>query len=102
MDEDIVAIVLAFVTGMTALGCVTAIILTLIKRRPHRLPEPDLDRRLDEIVDRLARLDGSIDTMAVEVERISEAQRFTAKVLAERGSAPVLPDKARAGSTTPH
>ena len=41
-----------------------------------------------------------IDTVAVEVERISEAQRFTAKVLAER-STPALPDWLPE-SSTPH
>ena len=34
---------------------------------------------------RLARLEQAIDAVAVEVERIAESQRFTAKVLAERG-----------------
>jgi hypothetical protein len=102
MDEDILEMILAFVAGMTALFCTTAIILTIIKRRPSRLSEPDVGRRLDDISDRLSRLDTSIDAMAVEVERISESQRFTAKVLIERGNTPILPDKSRSGSTTPH
>jgi hypothetical protein len=40
--------------------------------------------------------------VAVEVERISEAQRFTARVLAERTSGAALSDKSRSGSVTPH
>jgi len=33
--------------------------------------------------DRLARIERAVDSIAIEVERISEAQRFTAKLLAE-------------------
>ena len=40
--------------------------------------------RLDKLEQRLTRIEQAIDTVAVEVERISEAQRFNAKLLAER------------------
>ena len=36
-----------------------------------------------EVNTRLARMEQSIDAIAVEVERISEGQRFTTKLLAE-------------------
>jgi hypothetical protein len=103
MEEDILEMILAFAASMAFLGCFTAIVLTVIKRRSPRLAEPDLGRRLDEISDRLSRIDGGVDTMAVEIERISEAQRFTARVLAERsGTGAPISDKSRIGSTTPH
>jgi hypothetical protein len=35
--------------------------------------------------ERLERIEQAIDSIALEVERISEAQRFTTKLLAERG-----------------
>jgi len=38
---------------------------------------------------RLERMEQAIDSIAVEVERISEGQRFTTKLLAERSGAPV-------------
>ncbi len=41
-------------------------------------------KRLDVLEERLFRLEQAIDAVAVEVERGSEAQRFTAKLLAER------------------
>jgi hypothetical protein len=41
--------------------------------------------------DRLARLEQAVEAIALEVERISEGQRFTTKLLAERGSADRLP-----------
>ena len=34
--------------------------------------------------ERLTRLENSVDTIAVEVERISESQRYLTKLLAER------------------
>jgi hypothetical protein len=39
----------------------------------------------DEFDQRLDRLQQSVDAVALEVERIGEAQRFTAKLAAERG-----------------
>ena len=102
VDKEMVETVFAFVAGMTAIGCVTGIIITLIKRPSKQsLPAADVARRLDEIADRLARLENSVDSTAIEVERISEAQRFTARVLTERSAAPALAEKPR-GYTTPH
>jgi len=102
--QKVLEMILSFAAGMAFLGCTTAVILTMIKRRSLQLPHVDVTRRLDEISDRLSRIDGAIDTMAVEVERISEAQRFTARVLADRATAGAgaLQEKSRAGSITPH
>jgi hypothetical protein len=38
-----------------------------------------------EVIDRLTRLDHAVDSIAVEVERIGEGQRFMTRVLAEKG-----------------
>ena len=40
-----------------------------------------------ELAARLAHMEQAIDAIAVEVERISEGQRFTTKLLAERAQA---------------
>lgn len=48
---------------------------------------------------RLARLEASVEAIAIEVERISEGQRFVTRLLAERdGAVAALPD----GSAAPH
>jgi hypothetical protein len=47
-------------------------------------PSPMSDARLEQIQQ-------SIDSIAIEVERITEAQRFTAKLMAERAEEPRLP-----------
>lgn len=73
-------------------GMATAVILALglpivrayTKRleaapRPHDRLDPALDQRL-------ARMESAIEAIAVEVERISEGQRFTTRLLAERAA----------------
>ena len=45
-----------------------------------------------EVTARLERMEQAIDSIAVEVERISEGQRFTTKLLSERSGAPVAGD----------
>ena len=39
-----------------------------------------------QTADRLARIEAAVESIAIEVERISEAQRFTTKLLAERSA----------------
>lgn len=47
-----------------------------------------------EVTARLERMEQSIDAIAVEVERISEGQRFTTKLLADVRDTPALPAQA--------
>jgi hypothetical protein len=48
-----------------------------------------------ELMDRLTRLDHAVDSIAVEVERIGEGQRFVTRVLAERPVEPIaIPQRA--------
>ena len=51
-------------------------------RKQNALPPGVLDR----LEGRLERIEQAVDAMSVEVERISEGQRFTTKLLAERAS----------------
>jgi hypothetical protein len=48
----------------------------------------DVPNMLPEVVQRLNRIESAVDTVAVEVERMAEAQRFTTKLLAERKELP--------------
>jgi hypothetical protein len=43
------------------------------------------------VADRLERIERAVESIAVEVERISEGQRFVTRVLADRGEIPKLP-----------
>lgn len=50
-----------------------------------------------QAAERLARIEAAVESIAIEVERISEAQRFTTKLLSERSSA-ALPPRPEQGS----
>jgi len=52
---------------------------------------------LTETAQRLERLEASVDAIAIEIERISEGQRFVTKLLSESQPAPML----GAGQRTP-
>jgi len=100
-DARILDDIFTFVGVIVAMGCFTGIITTWFKYRSKRVVSADVNARLGEIADRMARLDNAVDSMAVEVERISEGQRFVTKLLADRGATPALPDAPRAGGSTP-
>jgi hypothetical protein len=49
-------------------------------------PQP-VAPRTDDLAPRLDRLEQAVDAIAIEIERVSEGQRFVTKILADRGSA---------------
>ncbi len=90
MDEDIVAIIATFGT-IIVLSFGIPLMRAWIRRLDSK-PSP----AQPEVVMRLDRIEHAIDAMAVEVERISEGQRFVTRLMAERGPEPVaLPAAAR-------
>jgi len=99
MTQTLVEEFMVFAGLMATLGSITKIILSAIHRRKS-LPEGSA-ATLTEIAQRLGRLEQGVDATAVEVERISEAQRFTTKLLVEKGhsSAPAEPQRR---VVTPH
>ena len=44
-----------------------------------------------DVAHRLERMEQALDSIAIEVERISEGQRFTTKLLSERTDVPAAP-----------
>ena len=69
---------------------ITTIVTTVIKSR-ERMRAMDRETLIPNTGDtalRLERIEQAIEAMAVEVERISEGQRFVTKLLAERNSSP--------------
>lgn len=76
-------------------GTTSATILSLARMRIKatqqrgRVSDPHLE-------DRIERIEQAVDAIAVEVERMSESQRFTARLLAERlPASEVLPGAER-------
>lgn len=66
--------------------------LPLAKAYAQRLERKPMGTAIPpDVAARLERMEQSIDAIAVEVERISEGQRFTTKLLTER-AAPAPPE----------
>jgi hypothetical protein len=85
-------------------GSVSGTVITLAKLRSARLAA-QRTRSLEtpQLEERLLRIEQAVDAISVEVERMSESQRFVTKVLAERLPAPGQPAAAaslpRSGSS---
>lgn len=86
MDPDVITfaavscVIVGLVGSLAAIGVVTVRILMRSKG-----PSKQVSRAED---DRLEHLQQSVDAIAIEVERIAEAQRFSAKLLSERADFP--------------
>lgn len=82
MDGDIARLGIAAVIGVTISISMIAMAVAKImaSRRRNDLPSESIER----IDQRLERMEQAIDAMATEVERVSEGQRFTSRLLAER------------------
>ncbi|HEX6048411.1 MAG TPA: hypothetical protein VFZ21_04060 [Gemmatimonadaceae bacterium] len=91
MEQDVLtfaqvmAVVVTSVAAFIGIGLGTRVLWRLGSR-----PKTVAAQRLDD--ERLQRLEAAVDVIAIEVERISETQRYTAALLAER-----LPPRDRVG-----
>jgi hypothetical protein len=100
MYED--AIIAAVVIG----GPMLIVLVRMILRHREKMATQGAlpQTSVSGIEARLARLEDAIDGIALEMERLGEGQRFTAKLLAERGNraeAPAVPRPPERVST-PH
>ena len=94
---------LAFIAGMTAIGCLTGIIITFIRRRSKQpLPPVEVTRRLDDVLERLARLENGIDCDGGRGRADLRGPAIHgARARRAFGRARRCPDRPR-GYTTPH
>ena len=67
-------------------GVITIVLgLPVVRLTPRWLePKPVPPRELSAINGRLERIETAVDSIALEVERISEAQRFSARLQSEQ------------------
>ena len=85
MDSDIITFfqvcagIVITVGALTTIG-ITARVILIRANRANQKP------RIDD--NRLQHLEHAVDAIAIEVERISEAQRFQTKLLADREKEP--------------
>ncbi|MFN8571680.1 MAG: hypothetical protein U0132_06435 [Gemmatimonadaceae bacterium] len=86
MNEDVI---LAFT--MPLMVIVVAVGYPLVRALAKRWERQDALRTSAGDPERLARIEQAIDAMAVEVERISEGQRYVTRLLSEREAHAALP-----------
>jgi hypothetical protein len=79
---DVMFTIMACVALLAGIYVGTKWALAATKRRERELSPTD--------VSRFEQLQNAVDSIAIEVERIAEAQRFTAKLAAERNEKPPL------------
>jgi hypothetical protein len=90
MDPDVAnfGVVAVIIVGMVgSLGAIAKWLARGWNQKPQAREVPNvlqMEARFDQ-------LQQSVDAIAVEVERIAEAQRFSAKLLAEKRDTPALP-----------
>ncbi|HET7565434.1 MAG TPA: hypothetical protein VFJ96_10590 [Gemmatimonadaceae bacterium] len=76
---ELIPIVLFVMMGVTAIG------VPIARAFARRMDRQSLQPRVPtELAERLEHMEHAIDAIAIEVERISEGQRFTTKLLSER------------------
>jgi hypothetical protein len=80
---ELIPIVLFISVAVTAIGVpIARAWAKRLERGPASTPPVS-----PEVQARLERMEQALDSIAIEVERISEGQRFTTKLLAERNNA---------------
>jgi hypothetical protein len=86
MDEDIVVSAMFFLTVV-----VLSLGIPLVRAHVRRKDREAVPARLTpELESRLDRLESMVETVAVEVERMAEGQRFTTRLLSEGAAQPVM------------
>ena len=95
LDEDILIPLMFFLTVI-----VVSIGWPIARAFARRMDRRSLVSTVPtEVTQRLERMEHALDAMSIEIERISEGQRFTTKLLADRAAAPeALPARAPAGA----
>lgn len=70
---------------------VAVIFVNVLRYKERTRGSSGSNGQVQEIAARLDRIEQAIETIAVEVERISEGQRFTTRLLSERGEPAAVP-----------
>ena len=105
MDTDVIMfaqVMTIIVVSIASLSGIVLISRALWRIGSRTRPDSSLDTR--EHDDRLRHLETAVDSIAIEVERISEAQRFMVGLLGDpsRANAPLASRSASGRTNTPH
>ncbi|MGQ0642706.1 MAG: hypothetical protein ACT4P6_18335 [Gemmatimonadaceae bacterium] len=84
MDSPFMVPVALFAFLSVAAIAMTPIFRAIGRRMEQRQMPTDASR--GELMERIERMELAVDAIAVQVERIAEGQRFTTKLLSDRGA----------------
>jgi hypothetical protein len=90
MDPDVFTFAGVAAVVICGLAALSALGLWVLRSLRSQRPPLELSNRLD-IEQRFDRVQEAVDAIAIEVERIAEAQRFSARLLSEREESRSLP-----------
>ena len=95
--------IMAFQATLIVCGTVSFVATLRFERRYLELRhERQLRAPTDDLAERLARIESTVEATALEVERVAEANRFIAKFLSERVAPPAPLSRAPERVITPH
>jgi hypothetical protein len=95
--RELLQVVFGYGLGFVVVISLGRTVRALIERRGANAP-----KELREINDRLTRIEQAVDSMAIEVERVAEAQRYTARILTDRHDIAAEPSRQLGKVVTPH
>ena len=89
IPPEVIGIINSFFTTVAVIALGIPLIRAITKRWAGApLPPPSTS---PEVIARLERIEQAIDAVAIEVERVAEAQRFTAKLMAGQQQSVIPP-----------
>lgn len=76
-------------------GTIGSVLLPFVRAMARRVDGGSAHRQLPvgDITDRLDRIERAVESIALEVERVSEGQRFVTKLLAEKTPPQIPPSR---------
>ena len=99
IDSEVIIVPTVF-----ALPCIVIFAKMWFRHKEKMITLRGAGANIPALEARLARIEEAVDTIAVEIERMGEGQRFVAKLLSERS--PQLPEASKGSTsgrvTTPH
>ena len=87
MDRGtMIVVVTGIISGTILTGVLLQAIVSIYTKRRESMSDGLPSGAAARIEERLSRIEQAIEAMSVEVERVSEGQRFTTKLLSERSA----------------
>jgi predicted nucleic acid-binding Zn-ribbon protein len=84
MQLQILWVVVAAVLAMSGIQAITRIVIAITTRSKSAPP-----RALEEMAQKIERINQTVEATAIEVERIGESQRFLTRVLSDKPAAQI-------------